>query len=162
MRTAALSLVYSTAEYCAPVWCRSEHVRLIDSVIHDALRIVTGCLRPTPTDNLPVLAGIQPAGLRRLGATLSLANRGIRNPDHLLHERLVSQSDTSEERLRSRRPFEPAARNPLDDLSTLDIRAAQWTNLKWSAEYLNGPSRLRVFVPRASLRPLGMRFPRLA
>ena len=65
LRTAALSLVYSTAEYCAPVWCRSAHTRLIDSVLNDALRIVTGCLRPTPTDYLPVLAGIQPAELRR-------------------------------------------------------------------------------------------------
>ena len=51
-----LSLVYSTAEYCAPVWCRSAHTRLIDSVLNDALRIVTGCLRPTPTDQLPVLS----------------------------------------------------------------------------------------------------------
>ena len=47
---ATLSLVYSTAEYCAPVWCRSAHTRLIDSVLNDALRMVTGCLRPTPTD----------------------------------------------------------------------------------------------------------------
>ena len=107
LRTATLSLVYSTAEYCAPAWCRSAHVRLIDSVINDALRIVTGCLRPTPADNLPVLAGIQPAGLRRLGATLSLATRGIRNPDHILHERLVRPLDESEERLKSRRPFVP-------------------------------------------------------
>ena len=52
------ALVYSTAEYCAPVWCRSAHTRLIDSVLNDALRIVTGCLRPTPTDYLPVIAGI--------------------------------------------------------------------------------------------------------
>ena len=58
LRTAVLSLVYSTAEYCAPVWCRSAHARLIDSVLNDALRIVTGCLRPTPTDYLPILAGI--------------------------------------------------------------------------------------------------------
>ena len=76
LRTAALSLVYPTVEYCAPAWCRSAHTRLIDSVLNDALRIVTGCLRPTPTDYLPVLAGIQPAELRRLGATLSLAYRG--------------------------------------------------------------------------------------
>ena len=48
LRIAILSLVYSTAEYCAPVWCRSAHTRLIDSVLNDALRIVTGCLRPTP------------------------------------------------------------------------------------------------------------------
>ena len=44
-----LSLVYSTPEYCAPVWCRSAHTHFIDSVLNDALQIVTGCLRPTPT-----------------------------------------------------------------------------------------------------------------
>ena len=58
LRTAALSLIYSTAEYCAPAWCRSAHTRLIDSVLNDALRIVTGCLRPTPTNNLSILSGI--------------------------------------------------------------------------------------------------------
>ena len=72
LRTATLALVHSTAEYCAPVWCRSAHTRLTDPTINDALRIVTGCLRPTPADNLPILAGIQPAELRRSGATLSL------------------------------------------------------------------------------------------
>ena len=76
----ALSLVYSTVEYCAPVWCRSTHIRLIDSTLNDALRIVTGCLRPTPTEDLDVLAGIQPAEPRRLEATLSLANRAIHDP----------------------------------------------------------------------------------
>ena len=58
LRTATLSLMYSTAEYCAPPWCRSAHTRLIDSVFNDALRIVTGCLRSTPRNNLPVLSRI--------------------------------------------------------------------------------------------------------
>ena len=31
LRTAALSLINSTAEFCAPAWCRSAHTRLIDS-----------------------------------------------------------------------------------------------------------------------------------
>ena len=66
-------------------WCRSAYTCLIDSVLNDALRIVTGCLRPTPTDHLPVLSGIQPVELRRLGATLSLAYRGSLDPDHILH-----------------------------------------------------------------------------
>ena len=57
LRIATLSLIYSTAECCAPAWCRSTHTRLIDSVLDDALRIVTGCLRPTPMDSLPVLSG---------------------------------------------------------------------------------------------------------
>ena len=47
LRTAILALVYSTAEYCVPVWCRSAHTRLINKPIYDALRSVTGCLRPT-------------------------------------------------------------------------------------------------------------------
>ena len=58
LRIATLSLVYSAAEYCAPVWCRSAHTRLIDNVLNDALCIVIGCLRPTPTNHLPVLSGI--------------------------------------------------------------------------------------------------------
>ena len=32
--------------------CRSAHTRPIVPAINDALRIVTGCLRPTPVDNL--------------------------------------------------------------------------------------------------------------
>jgi len=52
------NLVHSTAEYCAPAWCRSAHTRLIDPGINDVLRIVTGCLRPTQADNLPILAVI--------------------------------------------------------------------------------------------------------
>ena len=116
---ATLSLVYSTAEYCAPVWCRNDHTRLIDGILNNALRIVTGCLRSTPTDHLPVPSGIQPAELRRLGATLSLASRGSLDPDHILYGLLSGSSDTHQVRLRSRRPFVPAARNLLDDLARL-------------------------------------------
>ena len=122
LRIAVLSLVYSSAGYCAPIWCRSAHIRLIDSVLNDTVRIVTGCLRPTPTDHLPVLSGIQPAELRRLGATLSLAYRGSLNPDHILHGLLIGSSNTRQVRLRSRRPFVPGARNLLDNLARLGIR----------------------------------------
>ena len=65
LRISVLSLVYSTAEYCAQVWCRSTPTRLIDSILDDALRIVTGCLPHTPKEDLPVLAVNQPAELRR-------------------------------------------------------------------------------------------------
>jgi len=52
LRIATLALVHSTAEYCAPVWCRSAHTCLVDPAIKDTLRIVIGCLRPTPEDLL--------------------------------------------------------------------------------------------------------------
>ena len=159
LRIATLSLVYSTAEYCAPVWCRSAHTHLIDSVLNDALRIVTGCLRPTPTDHLLVLSGIQPAELRRMGATFSLAYRGSLDPDHILYGLLSGSSDTRQVRLRSRRPFVPAARKLLDNLARLGIRASEWTNHKWKTEYCENVSRIRAFVPKTGAKPVGMGLP---
>ena len=156
LRIATLSLVYSTAEYCAPVWCCSAHTRLINSVFNEALRIVTGCLRFTPTDYLPILSDIQPAELHRMGATLFLAHLGSLDPDHILYVLLSGSSDTHQVRLRSRRLFVPAARNPLNNLARLGIRASEWTNNKWKTEYCENASRLRAFVIETGARPVGM------
>ena len=154
LRKAALPLIYLTAEYCAPAWCRS--------VLNDALRIVTGCLRPTPTDNLPVLSAIQPAELRHKRATLSLANRSSLDPGHILHGQLTEPQAASRERLKSRRPFVPAARKLLHNLSELGIRAAQWTNLTRDTEYSKSMSALGVYISRVSTRPVGMSLTRTA
>ena len=161
LHIATLSLVYSTAKYCAPVWCRSAHTRLIDSVMNDALRIVTECLRPTPTNHLPILSGIHPAELHLMGATLSLAHCGSLDPDHVLYGLLSGSSDTRQVRLRSRLPFS-AARNILDNLTILGIRASEWTNHKWKTEYCENASRLLAFVPRTGARPDGMGLSRAA
>ena len=162
LRIATLSLVYSTSEYCAPVWCRSAQTRLIDNVLNNALRIVTGCLRPTPTDHLPILSGIELAELRRLGATLSLVYRGSLDPDHILYGLLSGSSDTFQVRLRSKRPFVSAARNFLDNLARLGIRASESPNHNWKTEYCESASRLRVFEPSTGARPVGMGLPRAA
>ena len=162
LRTAALSPIYLTAEYCVPAWCRSAYTRLIDSVFTDALRIVAGCLRPTPTDNLLVLSGILPAELRCQGATLSLANRSSLDPGHILHGQLTEPPAASKERLKSRRPFVPAARKLLRNLSELAIRAAQWTNFIWDTEYSKSMSSLGVYIPRVSTRTIGMSLTRTA
>ena len=143
-----------------PVWCRSAHTRLIDSVLNDTLCIVTECLRPTPTDHLPVLSGIQPAELRRMGATLSLAHRGSLDPDHILYGLLIGSFDNRQARLRSRCLFVPAARNLLDNLAGLGIRASEWKNYKWKTEYCENASRLRAFVPGTGARLVGMGLPR--
>ena len=127
LRTAVLSLVYSTAEYCAAIWCRSAYTRL---VLNDALHRVTRCLRPTPTDHLPMVSNIQPAEFCRLIATPSLAYRGYLDPDHILYSLLSGFSDALQERLKSRRPFVPAARNLFNNLVRLGIRASEWTNHK--------------------------------
>ena len=101
---ATLALVHSTAEYCASVRFCSAHTCLIDLTINDVMRIVTGCLRLTPADNLPVLAGIQPAELRCKGATLSLARRAMET-GHLLHSTLTCPLSENAQDLKSRHPF---------------------------------------------------------
>ena len=158
-----------------PVWCPSAHTRLIcvatltlaqsgvaeHIVLNDAFRIVTGCLRPTPRDHLPILSDIQPAELCRLGATLALAYRRSLDPDHILYGLLNGSSDARQERLRSRHVFVPAAGNLLNNLAGLGIRASVWTNYKWNEEYCKNTSKLRVFIPIASVRPVGMNLPRI-
>ena len=129
---------------------------------NDALRIVSGCLLPTPTEYLPVLSGIQPAELRRQGATLSLANCSSLDPDHILHGHLQGSPDADGKRLKSRHPFVPSARKLLDSLSQMGTRVAQWTSTKWNMEYSERTSGLHAFIPRVSTGPLGMSLPRAA
>ena len=89
------------------------------------------CEIVTFSRNIMVIkTGIQPAELRRMGATLSLAHRGSLDPDHVLYGFLSGPSDTRQVRLRSRRPFVPDARNLLDNLARFGIRASKWTNHK--------------------------------
>jgi len=153
LRTATLALVHSTTEYCTPVWYRSAHTGLIDPTIHDAFRFVTGCLRPTPADNLPTLAGIQPAELRRNGATLSLARRAM-EPGHLLHSALTRPSSADARRLISRHPFVPAAQHLISSSDNSNIRAAHWANHQWNAERADNPIGLRTFIPDTGTHPL--------
>ena len=162
LRTASLALVHSTAEYCAPVWCRSPHTRLFNRPINDALRLVTGCLRPTPTDDLYVLAGIQPSELRRKRATLSLARRA-QDPKHMLHERLLSPPHRGHRQLKFRRPFVPAALDLLNDADALSTSAAgSWADHKWNTEWQECASRLHGLIADVGSLPSGMHFPRPA
>lgn len=65
LRIAALALVYSSAEYCCPVWMNSVHVSKVDSQLNAAMRIISGTLKSTPLPWLPVLANITPPDIRR-------------------------------------------------------------------------------------------------
>ena len=122
---ATLALIHATAEYSAPVWSRSAHMRLIGKSINDALRLVTGCLRPSSTNNLFVLSGITPTELRRKRATLSMACRS-QEPGHLLHNWITSHFYGGYRQLKSRYPFVPAALELLRDARKLGTRAARW------------------------------------
>ena len=58
LRTTALALCFSTAEYACPEWERSAHAAKIDSALNDTCQRITGCLKPTPFNKVYSLAGI--------------------------------------------------------------------------------------------------------
>ena len=108
LRTATWALVHSTTGYWGPVWCRDAYTHLIDTATNNALRFVTGCLRPTPADNLPILAGIQPAELRDKGATLSIARHPM-GAGHFHYSALICPSSGNVRHLNSSHSFVPNA-----------------------------------------------------
>ena len=42
LRTSALALCYSVAEYCAPVWRNSAHTNLVDVQLNNTMSPITG------------------------------------------------------------------------------------------------------------------------
>jgi len=152
LRTAILALIHSAAEYCAPVWCHSKPTRFVDEPIHDALRLVTRCLRPTPIDNLFVLADITPTELRQKRATLSLARRAM-NREYIFHDRLLFTPTTQQRELKSRHPFVPTALKLLKDRDKSNITAAFWADHKWNIEWQKNIFRLHTFIPSPGPSP---------
>ena len=102
-------LVYSAAEYASPgaspAWCRSTHTRKRDVALNDTMRIITGCMRPTETTFLPVLAGITPPDIRREARVARITATAKNNSDHLLHHKVTVVDAACSQRLVSRRPF---------------------------------------------------------
>jgi len=98
------------------------------------------------------------SGLRRSGATLSQGRRAM-EPGHLLHSALTRPSSAAARRLKSRHPFVPTAQQ-LISFSDNNIRAAQWTDHQWNAEWADIPTRLRTLIPDTGTHPPGMALPR--
>ena len=65
LRTTAVALCYSAAEYCAPAWARSKNAKLVDTKLRETMRITSGCLKSTPNQWLPVVSSITPPHIRR-------------------------------------------------------------------------------------------------
>ena len=86
------------------------------------------------------------------------------DPDHILYGLLSESLDACQERLTSRRPFVPAARNLSSNLGGLGIPASKWTNHKWDIvnilKYCKITSRFCAFIPRTSARRVGTSLPR--
>jgi len=111
------------------------------------LGIVSGCLRCTPTDDLPILAGIQLTEVRRIRATLSLARRAM-EPGHLLHSTLTRPPSAHAQHIKSRHPFVPAAHQLISfSEDNNNIRAADWADHQWNVELADNLTRLPILSP---------------
>ena len=108
LRTTTLALVYSTAEYCAPVWEASSHTHQVDVELRSAMRTISGTVSSTPSICLPVLSNIPPPHLRRQAVTLRTTLNAKTNPNNLLHD--VVHAQPKGKRLKSRKPFSERSR----------------------------------------------------
>jgi hypothetical protein len=144
LRTSALALVYSTAEYAIPVWAHSNHTSKVDVVINDALRLITGTIAPTPTSLLPVVAGIPPAHLRREYLTLKLDAKAD-CPGSLI-PRVVE--DAPPQRL-DRQHFARFA----SEIKATHPLTATWLSDRWSEVWATSTTRLHDFIKLPSTQP---------
>jgi len=85
VQISALALVYSAMEYAVSAWCRSTHTKKLDVALNDTLRIISGCLKPTRREILPVFSGIPPVHLRKEHSTFKLAFQAQLNTSYPLH-----------------------------------------------------------------------------
>ena len=99
LRSSALALCYSAAEYFSPVWSQSHHCYKVNVTLNECLRLVSGCIKSTPIDTLPVFCRIEPADIRKDKSILNFRNRVLSEEGHIL-DNLITHPLTNN-RLRS-------------------------------------------------------------
>ena len=151
LRTATLALAYSTAEYCAPIWCKSTHTTKLDIALNNSMRMVSGCIRSTPTSYLPILSGIPPPAIRREAACLSLAQRAQRRASHLLHHDINSNDPPP--RLPLRAPISARLRGLLHEANGQP--PGSWTITQWTKQWGSANTKLHGYIKTPSTRPAG-------
>ena len=123
LRTSAFALCDSVAEYFASDWRNSAHTNLVDVQLHNTMMTITGAVRCTRTDWLPVLSNIAPVDIRREVATSRTIIRARGKPELPL---LTNIDFHPRPRLKSRRPIWS---NLPDEVLTIQyLWHTQWHN----------------------------------
>lgn len=150
LRIAALGLVYPVAEYCAQVWMNSIHVTKIDTQLNHTMRLITGAIKPTPTEWLPVLSNIAPPHLRRTKALLHKYSKIISNAALPLNDDIALLNLPA--RLSSRRPTIRTA----IALADCDFEI----NREWRSEWSNETHSGLVEIDDPTIPCIGLDLPR--
>jgi Reverse transcriptase (RNA-dependent DNA polymerase) len=126
LKKTSLALVFSTAEYCAPVWLNSAHVHKVDVQLNNTMRLITGTIKSTDLRWLPVLSNIAPPKLRREAALFRELKNSWIYEKSLLYTQLQAVPPI---RLRSRKPIwlhDPGPTNECFDI--LQHWRDQWSS----------------------------------
>lgn len=128
-----LSLVYSTAGYCIPVWGRSSPTDLFDIQLNAAMRLVNGTLKSTSLPWFPVLAHNPPEPSSEKCLRYANTRNLLLTKKLLLHDNLV-QPHTC---LKSCQPFWAAGETLLSsNVNPDDTCQMQWTGSDINNEHL--------------------------
>ena len=134
LKSTALALCYSTAEYASPVWERSAHAKKMDPALNATCRLVTGCLRATPVEHLYTLAGIAPPDVRRKVASMKERKRQTTDKRHPMFGQVHPTS-----RLKSRESF-------INSVTPLEAPAGSERVNIWKERLSHHPSTMKVPV----------------
>jgi hypothetical protein len=124
LRTASQALVYSSAEYFAPVWLNSAHVHKLDVQLKNVMRLTTGTVKTTEPQWLHVLSNVAPPKLRREAALFRELNNSWIKGKSLLFEQL---QDVLALRLRSRNPIWIDDPGPTNTVYLLEHWREMWS-----------------------------------
>lgn len=122
LKATALSVCFSAGEYASSVWYKSAHAKQVDIALNETCRLITGCLKPTPTERVYHLAGIAPPAVRREAAAYGERRKAETSEKHPLHG-----SRPANKRLKSRRSF---LRTTEDFQTRANSRIEEWRGLK--------------------------------
>ena len=139
LRTTALALCFSTAEFACSSWGRSMNTGHVDIVLNDTCWIVTGCLKASPIPCLYALAGIPPPHIRRKVA--SNADRCPKKMTRDTHpcqahdsiQRQISWLNRSTYHLKTRCSYHIVGRG---------VERPYWWSINWVAWQRNHPKRI--------------------
>ena len=90
MRTTALELCNSVAEYACPLWPDNTHWKLVDVALNETCRKITDCLKNTPINQLYYLSGIAPPLIRRKCHLMTEKHKQETDQRHPLYGELPS------------------------------------------------------------------------
>ena len=134
------------------------HTEKVDIALQDRMQLITGCIRSTHTDILPVLSGIVPPDIpytvRNWYYDYTTPATGEAETDHLLHKILIVRNN-SRRKLKLQKPLSGRFYRP-----PLEVNADTWAPDSWRQRWTDTTLGLRRFIVEPTPHPPSCDLPR--